>query len=257
MNEKNKYIYVNGCSYTYGIGIETSEIRDKRWSTLVAREFNVEVTNSSCPGSSNFRIARHTYQDILTASTLPEIAIIMWSDGPRQEFFRPQENEYDWLDMAQITPQGAGGIKSFFHKDAFESFFSFINSEERALMHTIQHMLSVEMLFKGFNIPVLHLHFKSNTNRHFRHLNEKYYNNKSRPVINALSYINNSVNFLEKTNPYAFGFNKDESFGKLMHDNQLPLSTIALGHPEHTCHSAMADWIIKLIRGNDDLIKRM
>lgn len=257
MNEKNKYIYVNGCSYTYGIGIETSEIRDKRWSTLVSKAFNVGVTNSACPGSSNFRIARHTYQDILSANTLPELAIIMWSDGPRQEFFRPQENEYDWLDMAQVTPQGAGGIKSFFHRDAFESFFSFINTDERALVHTIHHMLSVEMLFKFLNIPVLQLQFKSNTNRHFRHLKEKYKDNKSRPIANVISYVNNCIGILEKNNPYVYGFNKDESFGKLMHEKQLPLSTISLGHPEHTCHAAMAEWIIELIRGDNDLIKRM
>lgn len=257
MNEKNNYIYVNGCSYTYGIGIEVSEQRQKRWATLLSNKLGTDVLNSACPGSSNFRISRHTYQDILTADKLPSLGIIMWSDGPRQEYFRPQENEYDWLDMAQVTPQGVGSIKSFFHRDAFESFFSFINSEQRALMHTINHMLSVEMLFKAHNIPLIHLQFKSNTNRHYRHFIETNKDTNSRPLRNVMKHIEACVGYLEKNNPYVYGFNKDESFGKLMHDKQLPFSTISLGHPEHTCHEAMAEWIYDLIKSDNDIIKRL
>lgn len=258
MSVKNeKYLYVSGCSYTYGIGIDPDYLQEKRWASLLGRKLNLDVLNSACPGSSNFRITRHTFKDILTREKLPELGIIMWSDPPRQEFFRPPENEYGWLDLAQVTPQGVNGIKSFYHKDAFESFFTFINTEERALVQTLNHMLSVEMLFKAHNIPVIHLHFKSNLNRYYRHLFLKHGDTKEGTYANLISHVRELVSYFERTNKHVFGFTRDESFQKLMQENKIETSKISLGHPEEQGHFKMAEWLYDYIVGDYDLSERL
>lgn len=257
MSVKNDYIYVSGCSYTYGIGIPTDFIQQKRWSTLLADKLKYDVINSSCPGSSNFRIARATYHDIITSETLPKLVIIMWSDPPRQEFFRPQENEHPWLDLAQVTPQGVGTIKSYFHKDAFESFFTFISTEERALVHTLNHMLSIEMLCRFYNIPVIHLQYKSNLNRYYRHLLLKFADSADRTYKNLISQISAQVKFFEDTNSHVFGFSNDFSFNRMIDEKKLPTSKISLGHPEEQGHQEMAEWIYQHIVSSNDLSERL
>lgn len=252
------YIYVNGCSYTYGIGIDTRDIPALRWPTLLGKELGLEVLNDACPGSSNMRIARTTFNNVLNQELKPKLAIIMWSDCPRQEYWRPQEIEYDFEDMVQVTPQGVGAIKSYYHRDAFESFFSFINSEERGLVHTLYNMMSIQTLFDSIGVPVVQLHYKPNTNRYYRHFLKRYEDSHldDKACNNIKAFIESSIRFLEK-NPHTFGFSKSYSFQQLCDDKKLEYSKISLGHPSEKGHREMANWIVEYLRNNDDLNKRL
>lgn len=264
MNEKIEQVkdtrpslYVNGCSYTFGIGLEVEKIPDSRWSSLLANKLNFAEQNSAWPGSSNFRISRQTFTDILPMVNKPALAVIMWSDPVRQEFFRPQQNENKWQDLAQITPQSVGSIRSYYHKEAFESFFAFISTEERALVHTLHHMLSVQTLFSFLNIPAIHFHYKSNFNSHYTNVLSKAKESKAWPYRNLLDHINSATDELLKLNRHTFGFKDSTSFANLTKTNRIPTSNISLGHPSDAGYKMMADWFYNYIVSNNDLSERV
>ena len=56
-----KYLYVNGDSYTYGMDDNNFGVPIlNRWSTLVAKEFDLQEVNDSENGSSNQEIVDRT-----------------------------------------------------------------------------------------------------------------------------------------------------------------------------------------------------
>jgi hypothetical protein len=78
--EKNMKLYVNGCSFAYGIGIERyapgnmkevyAKCEAKRFSKLLADAWKMEEMNMATPGSSNSRIAPCSIDS--SFSTCPE-----------------------------------------------------------------------------------------------------------------------------------------------------------------------------------------
>jgi len=247
MRTKTNKIFFNGCSYTYGIGVadftDVYGIQNNRYSKLVANHFNMIDDNAAQPGSCNQRIARNTFTQCTPDET--SLAIIMWSDPPRTEIFRPQENEYHFQDLAQITPQGANGTQSYEHREALLHYFTYIHSEERALIHTLYNMMSVEAYFREKNIPVMHLHYKGNFNRVLRHVLQRcedFSNNDE--SINLKREIENSINYLS-TNKFLTGVNDNINFNDMV--KHIPYSTISLGHPDKEGHKLYSEWLINYI----------
>lgn len=252
---KNK-LFFNGCSYTYGIGVaDTSneegreELKLNRYSKLVSDYFGLEEHNVAQPGSSNFRIARHTYSKCIPEET--KLAIIMWSDAPRMEIFRPQENEYDFQELAQITPQGANGTGSYDHREALLHYYTFLHTEEAAITHTMNHMSAVEMYFRYYNIPVVHLHYKPNFERTLRHCKIRCKELKGDSIAHAnlLTELESQESFL-KENPLTAGFDSDiTSFNTVIEG--IPSSTYSLGHPSKEGHRVYSEWLINHIETNN------
>lgn len=54
------HLVVNGCSYTYGHGIENP--LEDAWPSLVAKKLGVPLVNLAVPGQSNYAIQRRTYE---------------------------------------------------------------------------------------------------------------------------------------------------------------------------------------------------
>lgn len=247
MRTKANKIFFNGCSYTYGIGTaeRTDDIKESRYSKIVSNHFNMEEDNAAQPGSCNQRIARNTYTQCSPSETA--LAVIMWSDPPRTEIFRPQENEYDFQDLAQITPQGANGTQSYEHREALLHYFTYIHSEERALIHTLYNMMSVEAFFRSNNIPVMHLHYKGNFNRVLRHVlqrcNEPSFSN-NHECINLKNEIERSINYLSP-NKFVTGIDDSINFNDIV--SHIPYSQISLGHPSAEGHKEYSQWLINYI----------
>ena len=236
---KNKSILVNGCSFTYGIGLSkehgSEEMLSNRYSKLLADKLGLKEVNISAPGSCNMRIQRTTISHI-THNT-PDIAICMWSDPPRTEIFRPQESEYEWLDLAQINPQSIGKIKSREHRNAFEMYYTFIHSTERGIMHTLNNMQAVTALCDAYSIPLINIHYKDNFINKFNECIK--YEDAPSPFIELIQYTLDYV----KENSYYI----DTSFLSLIDSENLDFGKWSGGHPGPKSHERMADFLYGFI----------
>ncbi len=84
---KISHLVVNGCSYTYGQGIE-NPLRDA-WPSIVARELGVPLINLAIPGQGNPPIQRRTldyfYKDLYNNNN--PFYIHAYSQSARQEVY--------------------------------------------------------------------------------------------------------------------------------------------------------------------------
>lgn len=244
-------IYCNGCSYTFGIGTTPHDNKESclkhAWPTVLSKLLDKEVENQAKPGSSNIRILRDTLT-FLHYNT-PELVIIMWSDAPRTEFFRPGEGELSSIGMAQVTPQNVNSIKSYYHREAFESYYSFIHSEERAVMETLSYMMAIKQICEAKNIPYISYTFKSNLWRSLervpRHLK---IHAADKPVASLLADIGMMKSALKSKT--IFGINDSISFAQICEDEHLAFSEYSLGHPGKEAHLRMAEIIKEVIEEN-------
>lgn len=246
-------IYVNGCSYTFGIGTMPHDTPDaclsNAWPAHLSELLNKEIINEALPGSCNTRIFRDTI--IQLSKETPELVIVMWSDAARTEIFK--HNEGDWyreiFDLYQVTPQGVSGIKDYFHREALESYYSFIHTDAKSIIDTLTMMLAVKELCAARGIPYIAHVYKSNLERKIRHTILNLESSKDATVVNTLNKLISLVAELE--GKYIYGVNSDMSFDKLCVDNHLPYSEYSMGHPGREGHIMMADWFKEVIEEND------
>ena len=69
----NKRLYLDGCSFTYGLGLEHHDTLAGRW------ESEYDVINNARPGKSNLAIALDTFKNIQTC----DIMVIGWTFSSR------------------------------------------------------------------------------------------------------------------------------------------------------------------------------
>ncbi len=237
--KNSDYILVNGCSFTYGIGLSkehgSEEMLSNRYSSLLCEKLGMRDVNISAPGSCNMRIQRTTIDHITTGS--PNLIICMWSDPPRTEIFRPQESEYQWLDMAQINPQSIGKIQSREHKLAFEMYYTFIHSTERGVLHTLDNMQAVTALCDAYSIPLINIHYKDNFKRKF----EECVGYSDAPS-SYIETIQNKLDYVVENSYYI-----DKSFLGLIEEEDLDFGEWSGGHPGFKSHERMADYLYGFI----------
>ena len=244
-------IYCNGCSYTYGIGTSPHDEKElclkNAWPQKLSELLDTTVVNEAIPGSSNIRIFRDTVRFL--HYNKPDLVIVMWSDAPRTEFFRPGEGELQSIGMAQVTPQNVNSIKSFYHREAYESYYSFIHSEEKAIMESLSYMVAIKQICEARNIPYISYNFKSNLWRSLeripRHLAP---NKKDIPVATLLADLNMLVGALKS--PIIFGVTDDISFASICEKEHLAFSEYSLGHPGIEAHKRMAEIIKEVMEKN-------
>ena len=249
---KNKLL-VNGCSYTYGIGttkiFDSTERLDLCYGGVLGKKLDYEVSNRAQPGSSNDRILRSTLDEF--AHNRPDIAIVMWSDPDRIEFYRPPDVEYTWQSLVQVTPQGVNNVKSWYHREALEQYFSFIHSDERGVLHTATQMQAIQYAAEALDIKLIQFHYKDHFNRAYtKSMGLKKEYKDSLPVQTYLKELESISEFF-KDRKHAFGFDDNTSFGRLRIEWNDPDSDYSGGHPGIEGHKLMADWFYEYIENNN------
>jgi len=246
----NDFIFFSGCSYTAGVGIELEEWSQKRYSRLVCNKLGLVDINDAWPGSCNLRIMRQTVNHLLThynKGEIPKCVVIMWSDAARVEYFRPQEIEYkEYQDLVQVTPQGIGMTRSYFHRDALENYFAFLSSDTKAVIHSLSYMVNVQAICQLIGSPLIQLQYKSN----FKRKIDRVLADKLTPD-NCKTTITRSLDLLEAGPSHIVGLKDDFSFAKFLKDNNIPGSTLSLGHPSEVGHAEFANWLLNYIESNN------
>ena len=114
---KISHLVVNGCSFTYGQGIE-NPIQDA-WPSIVARELGVPLINLAIPGQGNPPIQRRTldyfYKDLYNHNN--PFYIHAYSQSARQEVYIYKRHEQVIQDYRLLDSSGDGPYISQLEKE--------------------------------------------------------------------------------------------------------------------------------------------
>ena len=85
-----KYLYVSGCSFTWGVGLDNPP--EENWGYFLGKKLGLSVINNSYNGQGNDEMFRKVYELLYTTKSLPSIIVIQLSELTRIRI-------YDDVDM--------------------------------------------------------------------------------------------------------------------------------------------------------------
>jgi hypothetical protein len=239
--EKNMKLYVNGCSFAYGIGIERynpgkmqevySKCEAKRFSKQLADAWDMEEMNVAVPGSSNSRIARRAFIDI--QQHRPERVIIVWSDPSRFEFTDYRDEPYGFnADALQLR----GSSADFDDiprstKKALKVYYEHLSSYHSDLQKTLYHVATIKNLCDSLNIPCVQMWFR---NACIDNALKRGLQTRRQATRDTLDEY---IDYLEN-DPNIFLFNQERTFEALGHNLLCPWDD----HPSEEAHVHAANW---------------
>lgn len=241
---KNDVIYFNGCSFTYGIGIDEleSECITLRFSKTLADRLGYVELNKSVPGSCNQRIARRTTLDLLKHK--PKFAIIVWSDPARFEFIDASHSNYKWEeDAEQVRPTSVYAYPRR-KTDGFLQYYKHVASPQRDTLYTLQNMIAVKNVAELVGTKCIQMQFRSemyaSISRCFKSSNTNFIDT----VFDSLDILSND--------DLIIGLRDDTSFFKICgaYEDKSVLSKFKNqeGHPNKESHDRYADWLYDFMK---------
>lgn len=244
---KNKILYVNGCSFAYGMGISVHEHEaiNNRFSASLSQKLGYEDLNKSIPGSCNARIGRRTALDFYQYR--PDIAVIVWSDPARFEFADPKRiSPYKYHeDAEQVRPLSVHNYPRE-RRHAFLGYYEYISSSGRDVYYTLQEMLTVKVIADSLGIKCIQIPFKETFHRELLKVSGSGHKDYT-------DTLNEYVEILSK-DKMIFGINDSISFDSISGCDVNPTMLSALpdqgGHPNKECHDIMASWLHHFIKEN-------
>ena len=241
----NKILYVNGCSFAYGMGvdIQQSETIKKRFSATLSTRLGYEDLNKSIPGSCNARIGRRTALDLYKYK--PDIAIIIWSDPARFEFVEVARSKlYKYNeDAEQVRPLSIHGYPRP-RRHAFLGYYEHISSSHRDVYYTLQEMLTVKVVADSLGINCVQIPFKDTFHRELMKVSKS-------TNVDYLASLNEYIEILSE-DKFIFGIHDNISFDSIsgcdVNPNMLSAIPDQGGHPNKESHDIMADWLYNIIQ---------
>jgi hypothetical protein len=143
-------IYCNGDSWSWGseLGDESESYRNtNNFAGLLAKKFNVPLTNVSMPGASNDRIFRTTVTDILKLKEQNKkpLVVIAWTEIHRFELFNIKENKWVHFNNPDKSPD----------KALSDKIWGSFSNDRSDVEKFITHIVAIESFFKSNNIPYI------------------------------------------------------------------------------------------------------
>lgn len=159
------HLYANGCSFTWGGGMQghvyddDPDLEEYRrthtWPFYLHSRIGADsFTNDAMGCGSNERILRTTISWFSLTDYRPEdvVAVIQWSVPTRRDFYSVLRKQ--WIVMAHDTHTW-DGTASPPEKALMEMFYKFWNNEEESLLRTLTYILSLQSYFKTMGIRYL------------------------------------------------------------------------------------------------------
>lgn len=99
-------LFTNGCSWTYGSGLDESIREESVYAAQIAKRLNRTIVNLSAGCGSNQRILRTTF-DWLTKQSSQDlentIAVIQWTEESRYEYYVPNTKKSEDENWARVN----------------------------------------------------------------------------------------------------------------------------------------------------------
>jgi len=260
MNFKN--IYINGCSITYGDGLDVKEYDqnnhewwEKRgkpignYSEILSKEYQVPVIDESRLGGSNDRILRKTIDFILNSEDLSDtLFLIQWTYPLRYERLISGKWYQVILDEKHFVNNNPDDIKQAIHYAKlagvlFEDDDGLLDEDMMIQMYLkkIRCIILLQSIFEKYGIKYLmyngHDYYGSEVGFEYpdflRVVSVRQNNSiTSKLHLNLIEKIDNSF-FLSKQVVDIFGENQIQNYYK--------------GHGDKKGHKIFADYLIKEI----------
>ena len=137
-------LYVTGCSFTYGDGLEESVRQDSNWAGLIGARLGIPVINQSRGGGSNDMIYRAAVTGIsqLLAQSRKPLVIICWTARHRREIFDIQQNRY-----RSVMPPFDNAMLERFRCDRAQYdqlYFEYHSSEDDDIVKTLIYKIGLQ-----------------------------------------------------------------------------------------------------------------
>lgn len=251
---KNEIIYFNGCSYTYGIGINADEsaLPAIRFSWTVSNRLGLRDHNSAKPGSCNMRIFRDSLLEI--PSINPKCAVIVWSDPLRTEFDTADSKEfrqavkYKW-GLMQVRPASVNLLDRRV-KRAMDEYYTVLETESRSLLYTMTYMIVIKNMSESLGIPIIQLPFRHHGWAGLNNVIENTTNDDLKnQLITCRDILINEPNIYGIRNPNDnfIGLSCGEEYLRWLDTVGIRKSEFA-NHPDKFCHDSFSDWLVEIIR---------
>ena len=231
---KNNILYVNGCSYAYGQGVDKSEsicIRN-RFSKTLSDHFGLTEINNALPGSCNQRIARRSLIDLIQYK--PKLAIMVWSDPSRTEFMHTEPYYHSGKYPFELGQAKVRSLKAY--PNAVSVYYNKLRSIEQDVMNTLYHMLAIKSAADSMSIPCIQLHFRESFSKDLSSaINSR--NERCRETI--LEYLS-----ILDSDELVYGIPGREMCSFEMLGGEHLDET---GHPNKASHDNVSKWMTSLI----------
>jgi len=147
-------LYVTGCSFTYGDGLDEAIRPSKNWAGLIGEKLNLPVINDAKGGGGNDRIFRTAMTSIskLISENKNPLVIICWSARHRREIFDVQKNDYRPL----LPPHPAPGKKLEQRNEFDEMYFKYHSDDGDDIVKTVSYKIGLQSFLKQYNIKHLY-----------------------------------------------------------------------------------------------------
>ena len=80
-----KYLHVDGCSFTWGLGLDNPQ--KENWGAFLGNKLELSVRNYSMPGQGNDEMFRKVYELFYLPNNLPNVIVIQLSELTRIRIF--------------------------------------------------------------------------------------------------------------------------------------------------------------------------
>lgn len=132
-------LYFNGCSGTYGDGLE--DPKTQSWPTLVSKELNYEFLNDAVPGGSNLRTVNKTVQNIHNYDCF----FIQWTFAHRFTLYDP-ENQWEVNFTRKLINQKYESLDKF--KTFGKYYFTYWENPYTDYINWLSQIILLQSLFK-------------------------------------------------------------------------------------------------------------
>lgn len=233
----NNTTLFNGCSFTYGEGLDNP--REECFSAF----FDAE--NIAIPGSSNKLIWRNT-KDYLFDEKGKDIesVYIVWSDINRTEFIDTTNNYQDrrpykeWKLKTQVSPSRIDSAPWRYKKEAWNYFYGDIWSKQEAVFETLHFTLDLQRTCKLLGKKFYYTFFHRNTLMAILMAT-----NRHRAITQAALEFNEMFNYYDRQLDFKFRQFEPNKI-KFLSDYIERFGTCDdMGHPSKEAHNEYAKYL--------------
>jgi hypothetical protein len=149
-------LYVSGCSFTYGDGLDEKTRISSNWAGLIGEKLNIPVINEGMGGGGNDRIFRTAMTSIskLISENKNPLVIICWTARHRREIFDVRQN--NWRVIIPPANPGAPGEKPAYRNEFDEMYFKCYSDDSDDTIRTLSYKIGLQSFLKQQKIKHLY-----------------------------------------------------------------------------------------------------
>ena len=158
------YIYINGCSFTWGDGLEKSST----YPYIIKDKLKSDIQCDAERGNSNHKIHRVSHKHILENHSKIKTVVIQWTFPDRYEYWEKKKNDKTGDNQSDWLP-----ILPNYDNEASKAYYKNIYSDYHSNTDHMNESISLALLCEHYNIPYFFFEVDSSMQEYFQLPNNK------------------------------------------------------------------------------------